>query len=156
MATQSAAKTEALQALLETTINALGYELWGVVQESRPGGSLVRIYIDSPNGITVDDCQRVSRQVSAILDVEDPIRGSYSLEVSSPGIDRPFLKHDHYERYIGSRVRVRVRSKTKGRQTYTGLLSNVDKDNIVIELENGEQQALSFVQIEKANLVPLF
>jgi ribosome maturation factor RimP len=133
MAGKSAGKSQVLQALLEKTVDALGYELWGAVVVARPQGGLVRIYIDSPKGITVDDCQTVSRQVSAILDVEDPIRGSYSLEVSSPGLDRPFLKREQYQRYIGQQVRVRLSAKKNDRHTYTGLLCSVDKESIVRE-----------------------
>ena len=98
----------ALQNILAPSIEALGYELWGFVYVPQSRYSVLRVYIDSDKGITVSDCERVSRQLSAVLDVEDPLPGAYSLEVSSPGLDRPLFTLAHFERYLGAGVNVRV------------------------------------------------
>ena len=95
-----------LGALLGPTIEALGYELVGV--EMTGGGGTLRVYIDREEGISVDDCARASREVSAVLDVEDPIRGTYTLEVSSPGVDRPLFSEADFKRFVGSQVRLQM------------------------------------------------
>ncbi|MEN9461286.1 MAG: ribosome maturation factor RimP, partial [Pseudomonadota bacterium] len=99
----------ALQQLFEPAVTALGYELVGVERLSfGRRGALLRVYIDSPTGITVDDCGRVSHQISGILDVEEPIKSDYTLEVSSPGLDRPLFALEHYVRFVGKEVSLRL------------------------------------------------
>ncbi len=93
---------------LAQLIGAMGYELVGCEHVPQGRQMLFRIYIDSAKGVTVDDCSQVSRQVSAMLDVEDPFQGRYVLEVSSPGIDRPLFEIEHYQKYVGKRVKVRL------------------------------------------------
>lgn len=144
-----------LNGIIAPAVTALGYELVGCELTSGGRGSLIRIYIDSPAGITVDDCERVSRQVSAILDVEDPIPAGYDLEVSSPGLDRPLFTLDHYRRFIGKRVRIRLHRPQNDRRNYTGVLKAVEQELVVVE-GDGQIWKLPFADIEKGNLIPEF
>jgi ribosome maturation factor RimP len=142
---------EALVKLVAPVVASLGYELVGVEQHAGRGRPLVRIYIDAEAGITVDDCARVSRQVSAVFDVEDPISGPYQLEVSSPGLDRPLFTEEQCRRYVGSVVQVRIARTLAGRRKFRGILSGVSAQEIVIECE-GERYTLPFDLIESARL----
>jgi len=144
---------EHLQALLEPSVVALGYELVGVEYFPQRTGAMLRVYIDSPDGITVDDCERVSHQVSGVLDVEDPVRGGYTLEVSSPGVDRPLYTPEHFSRFAGERVRVRLDVPVQGRRNITGILKGFS-DGKVIVLEDGEERRLPLEAIGKAKLAP--
>jgi ribosome maturation factor RimP len=140
--------------LLEPAVRSLGYELVGVEYRSGgQGGGLLRVYIDSEQGITVDDCQTVSYQVSGVLDVEDPIPGHYTLEVSSPGNDRLLFKPQDYERFTGSLVKVRLSLPLEGRRKFKGRLQGLEGGNVVIE-QDGEPVSLPLNQIEQARLVP--
>lgn len=144
---------ERLTTLLRSPIEALGYEMLGV-QHLRSGHhSVVRVYIDSEAGISVDDCERVSRQVGAVLDVEDPIPGQYTLEVSSPGFDRPLFEPAHFERFAGHRVRIRLRVPFAGRRNFNGVLRGF-RDGAVIVSEDGVDHVLPHDQIRSARLVP--
>jgi ribosome maturation factor RimP len=141
-------------AMLEPAIRALGYELVGVeYQTGGKGGSLLRVFIDNEQGITADDCQKVSYQVSGVLDVEDPIPGRYTLEVSSPGLDRILFKPAEFERFAGQQVKLRTTSPIEGRRRFTGRIAGVQGRNVVIVLE-GQEFSLPFDQIETARLVP--
>lgn len=142
-----------ISALLEPSVTALGFELVSV--ELVGGGSdrTLRVYIDHPDGITVDDCADVSRQVSAVLDVEDPVPGAYVLEVSSPGLDRPLVKSADFERFRGSLVKVRTREAVLGRKNFTGLLTAAAGDNVVVEVD-GEPYEIDLGNIDQARLVP--
>ncbi len=137
--------------LLEPSINAMGFDL--IELEYAAGGELLRIYIDIDRGITVDDCEAVSRQVSGILDVEDPIPGRYTLEVSSPGIDRPLRTLDHFAHFAGERVKIQTDAPINGRRRYKGELLGVDGETIRIDVD-GKQVDLPFDRIEKARLAP--
>ena len=150
-----ATKETAIQTLIEPTISAMGFELWGVSQLSQGRHSRLVIYIDSDSGVTVDDCADVSRQVSALLDVEDPITGHYDLEVSSPGMDRPLYTLSHYERFAGHQIQLRLRVPFEGRRKFQGLLAGVEQDEVLLHLE-GEEYAFPFESIEHANVVPTF
>lgn len=143
-------------AMFEPAISGLGYELWGVEYLSQGKHSVLRLYIDSENGITVDDCQQVSHQVSGILDVEDPIKGQYSLEVSSPGLDKPLFIADHYARYLGASVKVRLRQAVLGRRNFTAIIESVNDDEVCLVDETGEAIVVDVSDIDKANLVPEF
>jgi len=143
-----------LSELLGPSIQSLGYELVGVEYRSGgEGGGLLRVYIDSEQGITADDCQTVSYQVSGLLDVEDPIPEHYTLEVSSPGYDRPLFKPQDYERYAGSLVKVRLGFPLNGQRRFKGRLQGLKGENVVIE-QDGEHVSLPLDQIEQARLVP--
>lgn len=139
---------------LVTLIGSMGYELVGCEMLPQGGQLLFRIYIDSPQGVTVEACSQVSRQVSAMMDVEDPFQGRYTLEVSSPGIDRPLFELDHYRKYIGKRVKIRLYTPIDQRRQFKGLLQRVEGDDIYIVVDTSEQEVrLPFSAIEKANLI---
>ncbi|MGR8940277.1 MAG: ribosome maturation factor RimP [Gammaproteobacteria bacterium] len=144
---------EHLVALIEPVVEGLGYECVGIEYHPHPKHGLLRIYIDSENGILVDDCSRVSHQVSGVLDVEDPIPDNYQLEVSSPGADRPFFKISQFERFKGSTVQVNLFKAIGGRKRITGLIEKVEEDNITLN-ENGQSLEVPFSAISKARLVP--
>ena len=147
--------THELVKLLQPVTEGLGYEFVGL--EYLPSGkhSVLRIYIDHENGISVDDCERVSHQVSGVLEVEDPIRGQYTLEVSSPGLDRPLFTREHYERFLGQRATVRTDVPLDGRRKFTGILKSIDDNVLTIDID-GEMVAINLAQIAKAKLAPLF
>jgi ribosome maturation factor RimP len=143
-----------LGALLEPAVEALGYQLVGVEYRSGgSGGALLRVYIDSEQGITADDCERVSYQVSGLLDVNDPIAGHYTLEVSSPGLDRLLIRREDYERFAGSLVKLRMAVPQEGRRRYQGRLLRLEDGNVVVD-QDGEEVSLALDKIEQARLVP--
>lgn len=145
--------TKRLEEIIGPGVEALGYELVGVEYLPQGRHSLLRVYIDSEDGIGVDDCERVSHQVSGVLDVEDPIRGQYTLEVSSPGLDRPLFTQAHYARFVGSEVQLRLHRPHNGRRKFKGRLTAVEGETITIEVD-GEALSLELAEIEKAHLVP--
>ena len=138
--------------LIDTTIQALGLNLWGVELLQQGKYSLLRIYIEREEGVTIEDCEKVSRQVGALLDVEDPIAGEYTLEVSSPGMDRPLFSIGHYSKYVGSEVDLKLRRPTDGRRKFKGQIIKVS-GGIVGLLVEGSKYNLEFSDIEKANIV---
>lgn len=146
-------KERDLEALLMPTVRALGCEIWGIEYRPRGRNSMLKLYIDSPEGIGIDDCERVSRQVSALLDVEDPIVHSYRLEVSSPGVDRVLFRRDQYLANVGERVDVRLAFPFDGRRRLAGRLAGVEGDDIVVEVEEDEEVVLPFQQIQRTRLV---
>jgi ribosome maturation factor RimP len=138
--------------LLRPTVQTLGLELWGIEHLMRGRSSLLRIYIESDQGITIEDCERVSRQVSGILDVEDPLPGEYTLEVSSPGLDRPLFSFEQYQRFVGEVVNLRLRAPIDGRRKFKGVLEKAEADQITLTVD-GALVNIAFAQIEKANIV---
>ncbi len=143
--------------LVASAVEPLGYELLGVEYLPQGKHSILRIFIDSPDGIMLEDCERASRQVSAVLDVEDPIRGQYSLEMSSPGLDRPLFTREHFEQFTGHKVRLRLYTAIDGRRKFNALIKAVEGDEIIIgSLDSDEQWRVSLDNIEKANLIPEF
>lgn len=133
---------------------SLGYEFVGLEYLPQGKHSLLRIYIDKPGGITVDDCGTVSHQVSGVLEVEDPISGHYVLEVSSPGLDRPLFKFDDFERFSGNSVQIRLQMPLNGRRNFRGILQGVvaADQQVVVEVD-GETFNLPWDRIEKARLI---
>jgi ribosome maturation factor RimP len=148
-------KEQQLLDLMAPAITALGYEPWGIEFQTHGRQTTLRVFIDSPNGITVDDCAAVSRQVSALLDVEDPIPGEYILEVSSPGMDRPLFTLDQFSRYVGEQVKIRLRSPFEGRRNFKGRLHGVEGDEVVVAVDEHEY-LLPIELIDKAQVVPQF
>ncbi len=144
-----------LTEMLRPAVEETGKELLGIEFISAGKHSVLRIYIEHENGITVDDCAEVSRQVSAVLDVEDPISTEYNLEVSSPGLDRPLFNKSHYEAIIGETVNVKLSIPLNGRRKFKGELAAIEGDNIIIVVD-GEDYSLNVNNIEKGNLVPRF
>lgn len=148
-------KLEQLQALLAPVVEALGYECWGVEFISQGRHSVLRVYIDRPEGILIDDCEAVSRQVSGILDVEDPISGEYTLEVSSPGMDRPLFTLEQFAKHAGEQVKIRLRSPYEGLRNYQGILRGVEEQDVVVLVDDHEY-LLPIDSIDKANIIPRF
>lgn len=144
-----------LTGLLEPVIEALGYELVLLEYSPARGEAMLRLYIDSPGGITLEDCERVSREVSGIMDVEDPIQGGYRLEVSSPGLDRPLVKVAHYERFMGEQVKVQLLAPKGGRRRFVGAIRSVTDHSVTLATADGAVE-LEFSEIERARLVPDF
>ena len=143
-----------LQAILEPAIEALGCELWGIEYSSGKGSTL-RIFIDKEDGVQVEDCERVSRQVSSILDVEDPISTEYTLEVSSPGMDRPLFTLAQFARFAGETVNLKLKIPYEGRRKYKGLLVGTEDQDVVLRCE-GHEYLFPVETIDKANVVPRF
>ena len=141
-----------LKDLIEPTIEALGVELWGIEHQSQGKFSTLRIYIDASEGIDIDDCEKVSRQVSAILDVEEPIGGEYTLEVSSPGLDRPLFTAEQFAKFNGNQVNLRTHTPIEGRRKFKGQIQEV-RENVVCLDVDGTLYEIPHTEIEKANIV---
>ena len=144
---------DGVRALVEPGVRALGFELVAVEYAGEGGRNILRVYIDHPDGITVEHCAKVSRQISALLDVEDPIAEQYVLEVSSPGLDRPLVTREDYERFAGETVKLRLLEALEGRKNFKGLLVGVDGDAVVVEIDQ-ERFRVPMTRIERARLVP--
>ena len=145
--------SEELVALLEPAVEGLGYELSDLEVKIGNRDGLLRVFIDKPEGIALEDCEIVNRQISTLLDVEDPLPGNYVLEISSPGLDRRLTKVEHFQRFMGSDVRVKLRFPLEGRKNFRGALRAADKENIEVEVD-GKLHSLSIAMIESARLVP--
>jgi len=144
---------ERLIALIEPGLTRLGYELIELEYAAGRQQAVVRLFIDTPAGITVDDCERVSRDVAALLDVDDPIPTAYTLEVSSPGFDRVLRTPAHFERFVSERVFVELKAPRAGRKRYTGLLRVVTATGIELEVDK-QKVEVPFEEIAKARLAP--
>lgn len=141
-----------LTELLKPTIESLGYVLWACEFISQGKHSILRVYIDNDAGILMDDCVAVSKQLSQLLDVEDPIQCEYSLEVSSPGLDRPLFELWHFEQYVGHEMKLKLFKAINKRKSFNGVLEGVC-DNTLQMLVDGEAVTVSLDAINKANLV---
>jgi len=150
-----ASKQEILHNMIEPIVVSLGCELWGLEYLTQGRYTTLRIFIDGPQGVSLEDCEKVSRQVSSVMDVEDPIDGEYTLEVSSPGMDRPLYTPAHYARYVGETVNVRLRIARDGRRRFKGEIVKVDGGDVVITVE-GKEILLPVDAIDKANIVPRY
>ena len=152
-------KANEISALLAPTIASLGLELLGAEYLPSPGGAVLRLYIDVPSAETgernvgIEECEAVSREVSAQLDVEDPISGNYTLEVSSPGVDRPLFALAQYARFAGETAKVGLKLPQDGRRRLQGRIERVDGQTIVFDLD-GQPFPVAFDNIDKAKLVP--
>ncbi|MEE8527714.1 MAG: ribosome maturation factor RimP [Gammaproteobacteria bacterium] len=138
--------------LLEPVVTGMGYELVDLVYSPGRNG-LLRVFVDSQQGVTLDDCESVSHQLSAFLDVEDPIPDHYTLEISSPGINRVLRTPRHFEQFAGERVKVCTKLLIDGRKRFTGRLVGVDGENVVLKLDDSEVR-LPLVGIDEARLAP--
>lgn len=140
--------------LLDPVVTDLGLELVGIEFAGSAGNSLLRIYIDEPDqGVTIDDCERVSREVSALLDVHDPIPGHYTLEVSSPGLERPLFTVAHFERFLGEVAKVTLARPLEGRRRFQGPVTGVE-EGVITLLQDGSPVRFAHADVLKANLVP--
>jgi ribosome maturation factor RimP len=143
-----------LQALIEPLVESMGYELVLLEFSPHKGSAMVRLFIDAPGGITLGDCERVSREVEGVLDVEDPIPQNYRLEVSSPGLDRPLVKPAHYERFVGQVAKVQLIGPKAGRRKFQGVLKGLKDGQVVLETVDAGTVELKLDEIERARLVP--
>jgi len=150
------AKLKQLEDIIRPVVEGLGYEFWGIEYRSRGYQSMLRVFIDdAENGISIDDCEKVSRQVSGVMDVEDPIQSEYTLEVSSPGMDRPLFRLEQYEAFTGHQVQIRLRMAFEGRRKFQGVIRAVEGEDVVIVMDDHEY-LLPFDSIEKAKIIPVF
>jgi ribosome maturation factor RimP len=144
-----------LNNLLEPLIESLGYELVLIEFSAGSHSAMLRLFIDASGGITLGDCERVSREAAALLDVEDPISTAYQLEVSSPGMDRPLVKPAHFERFVGETIKVQLHVARENRRRFSGVLVAADANGIEVALPEMRLQ-VSYEDIERARLVPDF
>jgi ribosome maturation factor RimP len=149
---------DALMRLLEPPIEALGFDVVDIEYAQAGRGGVLRVFIDrraqdSSTGITVDDCANVSHAVSEVLESQDPIKGHYTLEVSSPGFDRILRTRAHFERFVGERIFVELKLPIEGRRRYVGELKSVADGTIVVEVD-GTAHSLPIDRIQKARLRP--
>ncbi len=140
--------------IIEPAVEALGLEFWGCELIRHGKSSELWVYVESENGVTVDQCAEVSRQVGSVLDVEDPISGTYQLQVSSPGLDRVLFKAEQYKAYIGEKVKVKTRVVLADRRNFTGVLIAADDDQIILRCDQADDIQLLYSQIEKAQVIP--
>jgi len=148
-----ATKEQELQGLLAPSVEALGYELWGIEYLSQGRHTVLRVYIEREQGISVEDCADVSHHVSAVLDVEEPIAGEYTLEVSSPGVDRLLFRLDQFPPYIGEWIELRLRRPFEGRRKFSGTLKGIEGEDVVVQVEDDEY-LLPHGLIDKARIQP--
>ncbi len=144
---------ENLRDLLDESLDGYGYELVHLEMHGREDSKVLRLYIDAPGGVTLDDCSFVSSQIGRLLDVKDPISGKYTLEVSSPGIERPLSKLDHFKRALGERIEVLTHRKCQDRRRFKGNLLRVNESQIELEI-NSAIYVIDYANIRKANLKP--
>ena len=144
-----------LTELVKPVVEGLGLEFWGLDMVVQGRDKTLRVYIEREAGIGVEDCESVSRQLSSLFDVEDPIAGVYTLEVSSPGLDRPLFTVEQFAQYTGETVKIKLRSAFEGRRNFRGMLSAVENDEVIVVVD-GHEYILPIETIEKANIVPRF
>lgn len=142
-----------LESMIEPVVTALECELWGIERLVQGKYSVLKVYIDAEEGVDVDDCARVSRQISSMLDVEEPFSGKYTLEVSSPGMDRRLFRLEQFEKYKGARVRLQLRQPYDGKRKYKGLLCGIEDDEVILRIDE-EEVLFPYESIEKANVIP--
>lgn len=144
---------ERLVQMLEPLVESLGYELVLLEYSPNSHNALLRLYIDKEAGIGLEDCERVSREVSGLLDVEDPISSNYSLEVSSPGLDRPLVKRSHFERFKNEQAKVQLLAPKNGRRRFLGVITGADARAFTLDTEQGAVE-IEYSEVERARLVP--
>lgn len=144
--------SDGLEALFAPIVQGLGFDLWGVQLRSSENHAHVKIFIDHDDGITVENCSDVSHQISGIMDVEDPISVAYTLEVSSPGLDRLLMKREHFEKYVGMEIKVRLGWAVQERRNFLGILTKLDEENIIMTVD-GELVEFPLNAVKRANLI---
>jgi ribosome maturation factor RimP len=144
---------EKLMTLSEPLLEGLGYELVELEYAPGRGHAVVRVFIDQPTGVGVEDCERVSHELAALFDVEDPVPTAYTLEVSSPGLDRVLRTPAHFERFMGARIWVELRVARDGRRRYTGRLAALGPEGIELTVD-GATVSVSFADLARARLAP--
>lgn len=149
------ARDSKLIEMLAPVVESMGFVFWGLEYMPQGKQSMLRVYIDHENGIDVDDCAAVSRQISGVMDVEDPISQEYTLEVSSPGMDRPIFTLEQYISLVGNIIDLRLRMAFDGRRKFKGQLVGVEQEEVILRVDDNEY-VLPFELIDKANIVPQF
>ena len=144
---------ETLNALIEPVVIGLGYQLWGIEKVQQGRRVTLKIYIDAKDGVTIEDCAKVSRQGSGLLDVEDPISGDYLLEVSSPGIDRRLFKPEHFDLCKGEKIQVTLRQAFEGQRKWKGVLCGLDEGDAVLRVDDTQEIVLPLASIERARVL---
>ncbi|MFQ3361980.1 MAG: ribosome maturation factor RimP [Woeseiaceae bacterium] len=144
-----------LKLLIEPTVNKIGYELTDLEMKWNGENNLIRLFIDRPEGIGLEDCETVSQQVGMLMDIEEPIKDDYVLEVSSPGLDRRLTKTEHYLKFLGDEVRVKLTIPQDGRRNFKGNLLTANEDFIEVKVD-GEVYKISIDTIDFTRLVPVF
>jgi len=144
-----------LESIVAPVVEGLGFVFWGIELQGRGKDALLRIYIDAEAGVGINDCALVSRQVSALLDVEDPIEKAYVLEVSSPGWDRPLFKETHFKAFLGSVVEIKLLALFEGKRKFKGILSTLEDGEIAI-LVDDEEFTFPLELVDKAKIVPQY
>ena len=144
---------ETLNALIEPVVVGLGYQRWGIEKVQQGRRVTLKIYIDAKDGVTIEDCAKVSRQVSGLLDVEDPISGDYLLEVSSPGIDRRLFKPEHFDLCKGEKIQVTLRQAFEGQRKWKGVLCGLDEGDAVLRVDDTQEIVLPLASIERARVL---
>lgn len=147
--------SDQLTELIQPVVEGLGCELWGIERQSSGRSSTLKVYIDAEVGVDIEDCARISRQLSSLLDVEEPLKGEYTLEVSSPGMDRRLFRQDQFEAFAGSKVRIQLKRSYEGQRKYSGLLKGMDGDEVILGFDD-EEILFPLEAIEKANVIPEF
>lgn len=145
--------SQKLNSLLQPLVEDLGYEFVGLEYHNHPKNSVLRVYIDATDGIGLEDCEKVSREVAALLDVEDPISGHYNLEISSPGLDRPLFTLAHFGQFAGAEVQLTLFAPVEGRRKFKGRILGAEGGEVRLD-QDGAEVALVFDNIAKARLVP--
>jgi ribosome maturation factor RimP len=144
----------AIKAMILPTVEALGYELWGCVRVTQGRRGVLRIYIDSKQGISLADCERVSRQISAVFAAENPFLTQYNLEVSSPGLNRPLFTSDQFQRFVGCGVSVQVNTPIANQRRFKGILKSACQENGLVLDREGEELKITWDNIMRANVLP--
>ena len=141
--------------LFEPVVTGMGYDLIEIEHFPNPKHGVLRLYIDKEGGVTIDDCSDVSQQISALIDVEDPVKGQFNLEISSPGMDRPLRRLKDFKRFTGSKVKLKTNVPFDGQRNFTGQLLGADEDYVVIETDT-EEVSIPMSAVDKARIVPQF
>jgi len=144
---------EQLQRIITPAVEAMGFELYGCEFHTHANRNVLIVFVDGPKGVTLDDCTRISRQIGAVLDVEDPIGSRYELEVSSPGIDRPLFSVLHFQRVVGQKIKIRLRRPQNNQRNFVGILKAMVDNQVTLLLEDGKELGALFAEIEKAKLI---
>ena len=147
-----ATREETIRKIVEPVVAALGFQLWGIEYLGQGRHTLLRVYLDKEGGINIEDCAEASRHISSILDVEDPISSEYTLEVSSPGLDRTLFTLEQMKAYVGATLKVRLTENFEGRRNFSGILKDVVNDEVVLTADGGEL-VFPYELVEKANIV---
>ncbi len=143
---------EKVKELAEPVVDELGLELVDVVYATESGRRILRVIIDGPGGVTIDDCTMVSRELGTLLDVEDVVPESYSLEVSSPGLDRPLVREKDFRNAVGKKIRLRTKEPLDGRRNFRAVLVGVGDDSVTLEDSEGRLWKIELSNIDKARL----